>query len=454
MAEANQSRRREGFEQNAPGNPAVDKHASFSYEPLIPHVDCIRLLTIEPAELDAQPLVCGLSVVEFGDKPTYEALSYRWGDSDTSQLPLTVDDQECNVGKNLWDALHYLRQKTAKRSIWIDALCINQKDILERNRQLRIMHHIYFRASVVIVWLGAGYSKYHDTVQRMQSRRIQAHQETAPAATDRPAISDLQREQEDAAGIGRDEAEMVEQLYDDEYWRRLWIIQEVGQADSLQVCFGRSAPLKWEAFIHFIRMHNKGSEGPIKLDQLRQSRLTGGYKLRALLSHHRHARCKEPRDKVYGLIGLADDAHRFPMDYAKTLIEVWTDVMHFTWLRGLLPSDEIIAFGALVKFLLMGDQSTPLQQALRLPGAEKDPVVQRLDSNNSNTSVVFEISAAVLGEVGFVGATTTDIVGKLRTVDEWNEKVQEDYSNDVESAGSESRTLIRSLLRQGQTKRL
>ncbi|KAK7954428.1 heterokaryon incompatibility [Apiospora saccharicola] len=348
------------------------------------------------------------------------------------------------------DALHYLRRQAKKRQIWIDALCINQKDIPERNRQLRIMHHIYFRAAVVIVWLGAGYSRYHDIMQHMQSREIQAYQERVPTGTNTPPTPGLKKEGADAADISQEEVGMVEELYNDEYWRRLWIVQEIGQADHLQVCFGRSAPLTWEAFIHLIRMHNKGTEGPIKLDQLRQSRSTGGFKLRNLLLHHRQTNCKEPRHKVYGLIGLADDAHRFPMNYAKTLIEAWTDVMHFTWQRGLLPSSEIITFGALVKFLLMGNQCTPLQQALRPHGAEQDPVLQRPDSN---TPVVFEICGAVLGAVGFVGASTTDIVRKLNTVDEWNERVQEAYSEDIESAGLESRTLIRSLLAPDQTKR-
>ncbi|KAK8139975.1 heterokaryon incompatibility [Apiospora sp. TS-2023a] len=309
------------------------------------------------------------------------------------------------------DALHYLRRQAKKRQIWIDALCINQKDIPERNRQLRIMHHIYFRAAVVIVWLGAGYSRYHDIMQHMQSREIQAYQKRVPTGTNTPPTPGLKKEGADAADISQEEVGMVEELYNDEYWRRLWIVQEIGQADHLQVCFGRSAPLTWEAFIHLIRMHNKGTEGPIKLDQLRQSRSTGGFKLRNLLLHHRQTNCKEPRHKVYGLIGLADDAHRFPMNYAKTLIEVWTDVMHFTWQRGLLPSSEIITF------------------------------------------VVFEICGAVLGAVGFVGASTTDIVRKLNTVDEWNERVQEAYSEDIESAGLESRTLVRSLLSPDQTKR-
>jgi hypothetical protein len=57
-------------------------------------------------------------------------------------------------GTNLWDALHCLRKRANGRRYWIDAICINQADIPERNQQVRIMPHIYFRAHTVVVWLG------------------------------------------------------------------------------------------------------------------------------------------------------------------------------------------------------------------------------------------------------------------------------------------------------------
>jgi len=38
--------------------------------------------------------------------------------------------------------------------MWIDAICINQNDISERNNQVRQMGAIYSQASQVVVWLG------------------------------------------------------------------------------------------------------------------------------------------------------------------------------------------------------------------------------------------------------------------------------------------------------------
>ena len=43
------------------------------------------------------------------------------------------------------------------RRLWIDAICINQEDFLERNQQIRLMCSIYSRCKRLLVWLGSEY---------------------------------------------------------------------------------------------------------------------------------------------------------------------------------------------------------------------------------------------------------------------------------------------------------
>ena len=38
--------------------------------------------------------------------------------------------------------------------IWVDALCINQQDIVERGQEVRRMGLIYRQARNVVIWLG------------------------------------------------------------------------------------------------------------------------------------------------------------------------------------------------------------------------------------------------------------------------------------------------------------
>jgi len=58
------------------------------------------------------------------------------------------------VTSNLLAALFHLRDDFVERILWIDALCINQKDDVEKGQQVQSMVKIYAQASRVIVWLG------------------------------------------------------------------------------------------------------------------------------------------------------------------------------------------------------------------------------------------------------------------------------------------------------------
>jgi hypothetical protein len=65
-----------------------------------------------------------------------------------------VNDKEFKIGENLFQALRHLRQPSASRMLWIDAICINQSDISERNQQVQQMADVYTRAHRVIAWIG------------------------------------------------------------------------------------------------------------------------------------------------------------------------------------------------------------------------------------------------------------------------------------------------------------
>lgn len=129
----------------------------FVYEPLDPLRDCTRVVEIEPwssrtgnSEFD---LRCRVRQVVFSDRPKYRALSYMWGD-ESRRTPILLNGKPFTVAENLFRALGFLRLEKFEGPFWIDAICINQDDIQEKNRQIRIMPHIYFRASAVLVWLG------------------------------------------------------------------------------------------------------------------------------------------------------------------------------------------------------------------------------------------------------------------------------------------------------------
>jgi len=58
------------------------------------------------------------------------------------------------VRPNLAAALSHIRDADVERRIWIDALCINQSDVTERNQQVHMMGRTYSNAERVLVWIG------------------------------------------------------------------------------------------------------------------------------------------------------------------------------------------------------------------------------------------------------------------------------------------------------------
>ena len=116
-------------------------------------------------------LECGVSAVKGGTKATLKEISQDplrqwslWQAGFTRPHgKIRVDGVDVEIGGELHSALKGLRRFwTSTRSqkdrngytIWIDALCINQNDIEERNKQVSKMGHVYQRAQAVRIWLG------------------------------------------------------------------------------------------------------------------------------------------------------------------------------------------------------------------------------------------------------------------------------------------------------------
>ncbi|KAK8233022.1 heterokaryon incompatibility protein-domain-containing protein, partial [Phyllosticta capitalensis] len=89
------------------------------------------------------------------DHPEYVALSYNWGDAKKTSF-IAVDGFSFEVTANLFAVLEVLMglKELRGRPLWIDAICINQKDDKEKNLQVPLMGRIYSRATDVFAWIG------------------------------------------------------------------------------------------------------------------------------------------------------------------------------------------------------------------------------------------------------------------------------------------------------------
>ncbi|TGO53682.1 hypothetical protein BCON_0119g00050 [Botryotinia convoluta] len=111
----------------------------------------VRLVTLLPGDF-SNDIHCTLTTVSLIDEPVYEALSYVWG-SPTNKCDINLQGVSFPVTTNLESALRCLRYRDLPRNLWIDAICINQEVIPERNSQVKYMGTIYSKSSIVLVWL-------------------------------------------------------------------------------------------------------------------------------------------------------------------------------------------------------------------------------------------------------------------------------------------------------------
>lgn len=434
-----QSHHRPGLGQDQDSNIIIplnkEDTAKFQYEALDPSVDCTRLLEFVPSEDANDTLRCALIHVTFREKPKYEALSYMWGD-ETLKRKIIVNGKVFLVGQNLWDALHFLRKRGEGVRYWIDAICINQTNIPERNRQLRIIPHIYMRAHSVRVWLGGKYASCSGGVEK----DLWIWKGFADARQNSPASQTSTR-----AARGLLDAEILKKLCSDNYWDRVWIVQEIGQARRINVCFGE-VEVDWDTFIRKIDSypHDTSQKSPMKLQQLRQEKYHDGHTLRKLLDTYQRAICKDPRDKIYGFVGLALDAREFPMDYQKSLWDVWKDTILFANSSGKLSVSEVIPFAKLVKGLL-GDSSVARvdQVAQEYTSWTGSPLMVNEASENLT---IFRLTAYVTGVITYVGPSPRQIISDLDTFDEWRARVLQTFPADLGKASLENDHLIQGLL--------
>lgn len=113
-----------------------------------------RLLILEPSTNRHAPVRCNLNLASFDDNNVkYTALSYTWGDP-LSTKTILVNGATKQVTIDLEAALRHIRQPSCAMVLWIDAICINQEDLAEKNHQVEMMKEIYTGAELVIAWLG------------------------------------------------------------------------------------------------------------------------------------------------------------------------------------------------------------------------------------------------------------------------------------------------------------
>ncbi|CZR67070.1 uncharacterized protein PAC_16969 [Phialocephala subalpina] len=327
----------------------------------------VRLLTIQPSSISERVLQCSLQTVSLKDDPQFAALSYVWGDAAVTEK-VVINGVSMAVTTNLAAAFRSLWICWSKDEgnpvqelpvlIWVDAICINQQDVHERNSQVRLMRDIYRSTAKVVSWLGPeadGSTEVISIFRSIASERSQlAEDDDQFEWVQRyPHLMEDSYHTKRAALKATYRSTCIQALWRRDYWRRTWILQEIVLARDVLIMCGEeciswqdvAAVDKWLGAIkindehppfmrNFLMPHlallASKMRGPVEmietLRKLWHTPSSDSEIKRAslqILRENASLRATDPRDKIYGLLGLM--CFDIVPDYSKPVRDVFTE---------------------------------------------------------------------------------------------------------------------------------
>lgn len=307
----------------------------YLYSPIDPELNQIRLVTLYPGRW-SEPIRCSLRTVSLSDKPKYQALSYAWGDWTNRKL-IRVGGKNFWVTQNLWLGLRRLRIRWEPRTLWIDAICINQADDEEKTHQVSRMARIFEMCASGLVWLGedpvAVEATRYPPPSRLARRAFEVF-EMFCAAEHANQVQLTTKNGPDDFKISPSYAHHVEsfsRLAAFPYWTRVWILQELAYpcaidfifaSEKISVCKFETALGNWAHMLRepccYRHIESLISDGLfsamlshiIQIISIVETRIIfqhqgkKGLSLLYLRQMHRRQKATDPRDLVYALLGL------------------------------------------------------------------------------------------------------------------------------------------------------
>lgn len=288
------------------------------YNPLDSQKREFRILRVNTSGRDEQGHIqCRLEHATFsGLVPPYKAVSWCWGDT-TQRSSIVIHDQIVDIPQSAEMTLGYICLVHGHEHVWLDAICINQQNLLECGKQVAMMQEIYSRATEVLVWLG---EPKPDNLEYSELYRVEGlcrecyehagsddlvslfwGPDGRPRYTDKESLMTLEPD-----------------VYSVPWFTRLWVVQEVMLNAEVTCYYGRatiswaklSLAAQWLWFKRYRRdrMLQEASPGIESASQI--WRYTHrGYDFMNLLDMSIKLRTTKPVDKIYGIHGLLQSAN-------------------------------------------------------------------------------------------------------------------------------------------------
>ncbi|KAF2691604.1 HET-domain-containing protein, partial [Lentithecium fluviatile CBS 122367] len=264
------------------------------------HAKEIRLIQLHPGEFD-DPINCDIFHAHLTADTKYEALSYAWttddGDASFSEV-IQCSGRLLDVTNNCFAALRRIRDESISRILWVDAICIDQSNVKERNHQVGFMRDIYSQAEQVDIYLGED-EQYLFMIQLCDPSQLQS-------------------------------------VFKCRWFTRVWVIQEYAIANQSIIVSGAVQVSLSGHFLWKIRRacQRRCIEIPAPFywgpGESRVSCLLDG------LQSARGCLSTDPKDKAFAVFGIVEDTAKsmVPIDYSRSVEETFTRIAASIIYRG------------------------------------------------------------------------------------------------------------------------
>ena len=299
----------------------------------------IRLLSFNPPDGDGKEISCSMHVMSLEDPGLeYSALSYCWGGSHRNSH-MTINGHMFPITESLANALQVFRSEF-RGLIWIDQICIDQSDEIEKSEQVRLMTQIYSSCLMCFCYLGEEDDQTHTAL--IKAAYLNSQDNELQVLLKAPIQLPVDFTKDEYAIFAKDDGIALYQLFNRSYFSRRWIVQEICVSKFTVAVCGRYQI----SMMHLLRAHDLQVRSWLdqgKFDHLALSTRVFGntstlWKLNAawkndnpifplhlpnLLDITGQFQSTDPKDTFYSVLGIASDVDDFPtVDYTQSWEEV------------------------------------------------------------------------------------------------------------------------------------
>jgi hypothetical protein len=170
-----------------------------------------------------------------------------------------------------------------------------------------------------------------------------------------------------------------------------------------------------------LQKHDRGAKLPLQLQKEREDKYGsytryGSYTMLNLMHNHEDKLCKDRRDKVYALIGLARDVidSRYPVDHGTSLKQVYLDAIEYRNSDTSRSQHDILEFSQLARQLL----GVFIEQEKQTEALVNSHILTEKPNANGLSDTV-RVSAKFLGRVVCLGPTVEAVLSNAKETERW-----------------------------------